>query len=191
MASSTLQQERDTINGISLPQLEKTTNAFKQDPEKAKFQFRTETTWKGGLQNETSIQSFRGFGTDDTSRGQPFMLQDDHPAVLLGENKAPTPIESFLHALASCLNASFVAKASAKGIQINSLSFDLEGDLDVRGFLGLDKSVRPGCTSIRATCNVKADASREQIKELCDQAQESCPVMDMIKNPVDVQVQMG
>ena len=120
------------------------------------------------------------------------MLQDDHPAVLLGEDKAPTPTESLLHALASSLNASFVAKASAKGIQINSLSFDLEGDLDVRGgFLGLDKSVRPGCTSIRATCNVKADASREQIKELCDQAQESCPVMDMIKNPVDVQVQMG
>ena len=184
-------QESSETNGINVNQLTKTIDAIKQDPRKANAHFGARTIWKGGSQTETSIQSFAIGGKEETSRKQPFLLQGDEPAVLLGEDKAPSSVEAVLHALGSCLTVSFIDSAAMKGIQIDSLVFVLEGDLDLRGFLGIDKSVRPGYRSIRATCNVKADASQEQIAQLCKDAQERAPVMDMLVNPVNVEVQMG
>jgi uncharacterized OsmC-like protein len=93
--------------------------------------------------------------------------------------------------LPACLAVGFVYNAAAQGITVESLSFELEGDVDLRGFLGLSEEVRPGYESIRLTYRVKSNAPREKIEELCNYVQKTSPVLDIIRNPVPVTVALA
>jgi len=95
-----------------------------------------------------------------------------------------------LHALASCLCVGFVYNASARGIAIESLDFRLEGNIDLHAFLGLSETVRPGYGSVAVKFRVKADASRETLEELCAYVQKTSPVLDILRNPVPVTIDM-
>ncbi|GIW04369.1 MAG: hypothetical protein KatS3mg059_0989 [Thermomicrobiales bacterium] len=108
--------------------------------------------------------------------------------MLLGTNAGPNAVEAVLHALASCLAVGFIYNAAAQGITVDALDFRLEGDLDLRGFLGLSDQVRPGYEGIRLTYRVKTDAPREKVEELCAYTQQTSPVLDIIRNPVPVTI---
>ena len=176
------------INGVNVDQLVATVNAIKQNPDLARFQFRAHNEWLDGGHSRTIVQQFYGAGQEDTSRTKPFILEGDEPPVLLGENVAPNAVEAVLHALASCLAVGFIYNAAAQGIHVESLSFDLEGDLDLRAFLGLSEVVRPGYEGIRLAYQVKSDAPRQKIEELCNYIQKTSPVLDIVRNPVPVTV---
>ncbi|WP_420627782.1 OsmC family protein [Candidatus Leptofilum sp.] len=176
------------LNGVNVDQLVETIGAIQEDPEIAKFQFRSHTQWVSGGHSRTTIQSFYGAGGEDTTRSQPFILEGDEPAVLLGEDHGPNAVETVLHALASCLTVGFIYNAAAQGIHIESLEFDLEGDLDLLGFLGLSETVRPGYDNINLIYRVKSDAPREKLEALCAYVQETSPVLDIIRNPVPVSI---
>ncbi len=178
------------LNGVNVDQLVATVNAVQQNPDLARFQFRAHNEWIGGGHSRTSIQGFYGAGQEDASRGRPFILEGDEPPVLLGGNAGANAVEAVLHALASCLAVGFIYNAAAQGIHVESLSFDLEGDLDLRAFLGLSEKVRPGYEGIRLTYRVKSDAPREKIVELCNYVQKTSPVLDIIRNPVPVTVSL-
>lgn len=177
-------------NGVNLEQLVATVNAIQQNPDLARFQFRARNEWIEGGYSRTSIQGFYGPGQEDNSRNRPFILEGDEPAVLLGSNKGPNAVEAVLHALASCLAVGFIYNAAAQGIQVESLSFDLEGDLDLRAFLGLSEEVRPGYENVRLTMKVKSSAPREKIASLCEYVQKTSPVLDIISNPVPVSISL-
>ena len=179
-----------TLNGVNVDQLVGTVNAVKENPEIARFQFRAHTDWVDGGQSRTTIQSFYGAGQEDTSRTEAFVLEGDEPPVLLGKNRAPNSVEAVLHALASCLCVGFIYNAAAQGIRVDALDFDLEGDLDLQGFLGLSEQVRPGYEGLRVTYRVKSDAPREKIEELCEYVKKTSPVLDIIRNPVPVTVRL-
>jgi uncharacterized OsmC-like protein len=181
-------QTKTNINGVNVDQLIETVDTIQSNPELAKFQFRAHNEWSSGGHSRTSIQGFYGAGQEDTSRNRPFILEGDEPPVLLGTNKAPNAVETVLHALASCLTVGFVYNAAAQGIEIESLKFDMEGDLDLRAFLGISEEVRPGYEDIRLKYQVKSDAPREKIEELCDYVQKTSPVLDLLRNPVPVEV---
>jgi uncharacterized OsmC-like protein len=183
-------QTATQINGVNVDQLIATIGAIQENPALARFQFRANTEWIDGGHSRSTIQGFYGAGQEDTSRSQPFILEGDEPPVLLGTNAAPNAVETVLHALASCLAVGFVYNAAAQGIHVQSLSFDLEGDLDLHGFLGLSKDVRAGYEGIRLTYRVKSDAPREKIVALCDYVQQTSPVLDMLRNPVPVSVSL-
>lgn len=176
------------VNGVNVDQLIATVNAVQQDPSLARFQFRAHNEWVGGGHTRTSIQGFYGAGSEDTSRNRPFILEGDEPPLLLGSNAGANAVEAVLHALSSCLAVGFIYNAAAQGINVDSLSFDLEGDLDLRAFLGLSNEVRPGYEGIQLTYRVKSDAPPEKIQQLCDYVQKTSPVMDIIRNPVPVTV---
>jgi len=178
-------------NGIDVTQLVDTIEAIKKQPDLAKFQFRSHTTWEGGGRSRTQIKGFYGAGQEDTSREAPIELVGDEPPVLLGQNAGANAVEAVLHALASCLSVGFVYNAAAMGIEVSSLDFDLEGDLDLRAFLGLTDEVRPGYSGIRLTYRVTADAPREKLEELCEYVQRTSPVLDIIRNPVPVTVELA
>jgi uncharacterized OsmC-like protein len=175
------------VNGVNVDQLVATVNAIKANPSLARFTFRAHTEWAGGGHSRTKIQ---GFYAEDTSRARPFILEGDEPPVLLGGNAGPNAVEAVLHALASCLAVGFAYNAAAQGIQVEQLSFELEGDLDLHAFLGLKDSVRPGYEGIQLTYRVKADAPREKIEALCDYVQRTSPVLDIIRNPVPVTIRL-
>jgi uncharacterized OsmC-like protein len=96
-----------------------------------------------------------------------------------------------LHALASCLAVGFVYNAAAQGVQVDGLEFDLEGDIDLHGFLGLSEQIRPGYQNIRVSYRVKSDAPREKLEELCEYVQKTSPVLDIIRNPIPVSVTLA
>lgn len=183
---------RTRLHGVDVDQLKETISHIEQDPSLAKFTFRANTEWTGGAKSRTEIQSFYGAGKDDTSRSRPFVLEGDEPPVLLGANEAPNAVEALLHSLASCLAVGFAYNAAAQGIEVEELEFELEGDLDLHAFLGLEdpEKSRPGYSSIDVRYRVKADAPRERLEELCRYVQKTSPVMDALRNPVEVDVSM-
>lgn len=176
------------VNGVAVNQLIDTINAVKDNPDLAKFKFRTQTEWIDGAHSRTQIKSFYGAGAEDTSRRSPLILEADEPPVLLGENAAPNAVEAVLHALAACLGVGFIYNAAAQGINVEKLEFNLEGDLDLHAFLGLSDTMRPGYDNIEVVYRVKADAPREKLEELCDYVQRTSPVLDIIRNPTSVSV---
>lgn len=192
MSQTSTETEPPTdLNGVNVQQLVETIEAIEDDPGLADFTFRAHATWQGGGRTETRIHTFEHASSEDESREEPFVLHGDEPPVLLGDNTAPNAVEAVLHALASCLAVGFVYNAAAKGIEIEALDFDLEGDLDLHGFLGLDDTTRAGYPTIDVTYRVKADAPREDLVELCEYVQDTSPVVDVLRNPVDVNVRMA
>jgi len=178
-------------NGVNVDQLIGTMNAIKDNPDLAHFHFRATNEWVSGGHSRTTIQSFYGAGSEDTSRSGPFILEGDEPPVLLGSNAGPNAVEAVLHALASCLAVGFVYNAAAQGVQVDGLEFDLEGDIDLHGFLGLSEQIRPGYQNIRVSYRVKSDAPREKLEELCEYVQKTSPVLDIIRNPIPVSVTLA
>ena len=172
------------INGVNVEQLGGNISAIQDNTGLAKFQFRATNTWIHGGHNRTTIKEFYGVGKEDTTRTQPFVFNADEPPVLLGKDQGANPVEFVLHALAACLTTSMVYHAAAQGIKIDSVESRLEGDLDLRGFLGLTQEVRPGYKNLRVQFTVKSDAPAEKLRELTQYS----PVFDIVSNPVPVAI---
>lgn len=173
-------------NGIDVDQLVGTINAIKDDPGLATFTWRARSTWEDGTRNTGEILRFVHAGNEDTTRPRAFRLEGDEPPVLLGDNAGPNAVELVLQALAFCYAVGFVANAAARGIEISSMEYEIEGDFDVRRFLGLD-GPRAGFTEIRATARLASpNTGREELEELCRYVQTTSPVRDIIAHPTPV-----
>jgi uncharacterized OsmC-like protein len=177
------------MNGVNVTQLVDTIELIKKDPSLARFRFRSRTLWDQGGRCATEIDGFYGAGAEVT-RARKHTVAGDEPAVLLGSDTAPNAVEAVLHALAACISVGYVYNAAARGIAIESLRFDAEGELDLHAFLGLSETTRPGFERIAFTATVKADATRAQLEELCEYVQRTSPVLDVIRNPVPVSIKL-
>ncbi|KPV41926.1 osmotically inducible protein C [Thiohalorhabdus denitrificans] len=181
---------KTVVNGVDVDQLVDTVGAIKEQPDIAKFRFRASNQWVNGGHSRTTIQSFYGAGQEDDTRSEPIVLDSDEPPVLLGENKGANAVETVLHALASCMSVGFAYNAAAQGIRVDGMEMDLEGDIDLHGFLGLSESTRPGYENIRLSCRIKTDASEDKLAELSEQVQKTSPVLDILRNPVPTSVHL-
>ena len=178
-----------TPNGVDITQLTTTIDAIRENPELAEFQFRSRSRWEGGARSTTTIDTFYGAGSEQ-QHARTHTLSGDEPGVLLGSDSAPNAVETVLAGLASCLAVGYAYNAAARGIELEDVMFQLEGDLDLHAFLGLSDSVRPGYEEIRVKYQVKSPASRDQLVELCDYVQRTSPVLDIIANRVPVTVDL-
>ena len=172
-------------NAIDVTLLQQTVQAIGADADLGAFTFRATSRWQEGTHNVGEIGRFSHAGAPDESRDAPFVLHGDEPPVLLGHNKGPNAVELLLQALAFCYSVGFAANAAARGIEIDRMEYEVEGDLDVRAFLGLDGG-RPGFGSIRAHARVSSNASPAEIAELCQYVQDTSPVRDVLANGVPV-----
>jgi uncharacterized OsmC-like protein len=175
-------------NGVDTQTMFATLDAIKEQPELATFQFRATNHWIEGAHNRTTIKDFYGAGVEDTSRAKPFVVDAGEPAILLGTDTGPNPAEYLLHALAACLTTSLVYVAAARGVHLTEVESTLEGDMDVRGALGLDDNYRNGFTQIRVSFRVKGDAPAEKLQEVVERAQKRSAVFDMVTNGMPVSV---
>jgi len=156
----------NSINGVDLDVLMETVGAIQKDPELGIARFRASNTWMNGNHNRSEVTGFYG-ARQEIAHAQVFTMDADEPPILAGQDSAPNPVEHLLHALASCLTTSMVAHAAVRGIAIEELESELEGDIDLNGFLGLDATVPKGYTEIRANFRVKAKPEDlERIREL-------------------------
>ena len=181
--------EAQVINGINIDGLFSTVGAIKDNPKIAQFKFRAANKWIDATHNRATISGFYGAGKEDTSR-EPILFDLDEPPVLLGKNQGANPVEYLLVALSGCLTTSLIAHAAARKIKIRKVESRYEGDLDLRGFLGIAEDVKVGFESIRVYFKIDADISDEQKKELIRMAQKYSPVFNTIANPVNVSVQL-
>lgn len=172
------------VNGIDLNVLKATINAIQEDPELGKCKFRARNKWIDANHNSTTIRGFYGAKQEMTHK-QEFELHADEPAILAGEDQGANPVEHLLNALASCVTTAIVAHAAVQGIDIEALESELEGDIDLRGFLGLDANVPKGYTNIRVKFKVKT--SSENIKKLKKLAEFS-PVYNTLINGTKVDI---
>ena len=178
------------LNGVDTPTLLATREAVGAQPELARFQFRTSTTWLDGTFNRTTVGGFYGAGAEQ-EREQAFTVDADHPAVLTGADRGPTPAEHLLQALGACLVSGLANIAAARGITLGEVTARVEGDIDLLGILGLDASVRNGFESIRVTFHVSGDAEAEQLASLVEQARRRSAVFDIVTNGVPVSIDVA
>ncbi len=176
------------VNGIDIEGLGNTLAAIRDKPELASFKFRASNKWIKGTNNRATVKGYYGAGEEHGKRAVSMTFDEDEPPVLLGNDKGPNPVEWVLVGLSGCLTTSLVAYAAAKGIELRSVESELEGDLDVRGFLNLDPGVRNGYQNIRVHFRIDADASDEELRKLVETAQKRSPVFDIVTHEVPVQV---
>jgi uncharacterized OsmC-like protein len=178
-------------NGVDTEQMFGTLDAITADPSLAPFQFRVSNEWLGGAHNRSTIQRFYGAGQEDTSREQPFTIDAGEPAVLLGHDTGANPAEALLHALAACLTTTIVYFAAARGVRLTHVSSTLEGDMDVRGALGLSDEVRNGFDRIRVSFRLEGDAPEEKLQEIVARARARSAVYDMVAHGVPTTVALA
>ena len=171
-------------NGVNVPQLMQTIQAIQQDPTLAQFQFRARNRWLGGTHNRAIVKDFYGAGKEDDLRTDPYVMDCDEPPVLTGKDEGANPVEYLLAALSGCVTTTMAVHAASRGIEIDSIEPKLEGDLDVRGFMGLSKDVPTGYQRIRITMKVKTDADAQKLKELAMFS----PVYGTITRPTPVEI---
>ena len=178
----------DRTNGLDMAALVGTVEAVKQDPSLGAFEFRATNQWINGGENRSRIKEFYGAGSEDESRTVAFEYTNGEPPVLLGANEGANPVEYLLHALAGCVTTTTVLHAAARGIQIESLSTELVGTIDVQGLLALDDTVPVGYDQIQIMMDIKADCSDEELDDLLAFAKDHSPVCNTICRPVPVAV---
>jgi uncharacterized OsmC-like protein len=187
MTQNTAKQTTNaTKNGLDTAAMTATVQAIQADPGLARFQFRATNRWIDGGENRSRIKEFYGARQEDSSRASAWEFTNGEPPVLLGANEGANPVEFLLHALAGCVTTTTVLHATARGITIRSLRTELEGEIDLQGFLALDPEVSPGYEGIRIRMHIEADCSDEELDELLDIARGHSPVCTTVCRPVPV-----
>jgi uncharacterized OsmC-like protein len=177
-------------NGVDTATLFATLDAVKAQNEIAQFQFRAENNWVSGTHSQSRISGFYGAMQEMTHKHEA-VLDADHPAVLVGADEAPSPVEYLLHALAGCLTAGIANIAAARGVTLTKVSSTVEGDINLLGLLGLsDGSVRNGYEGIRVTFHIEGDADEETLRAIVEQSRRRSAVYDALTNPTPVSVEV-
>ena len=175
------------INGVDVPTLFATLDAVKGQNEIAKFQFRASNKWVSGTHSKGTIRGFYGAGQEMEHKSV-HVFDADHPAVLVGNDNGPTPVEFLLHALAACLTSGLANIAAARGVNLTEVTSTVEGDIDLLGILGLSDEVRNGYEQIRVSFKIRGEASEEELRQVVEQSRRRSAVYDVITNGTAVAI---
>jgi uncharacterized OsmC-like protein len=153
-----------------------TQRAFKEDPGSARATFESRSALQEGLRSEARLREH--------------VLTIDEPESLGGTDAGPNPVELILAALGTCQEITYRAYATALDIPLDSVSVELEGDIDLRGFFAVDESVRAGYEAIRGKVSIESSADAETLEMLRQVVNAHCPVLDVISKPVAVALEL-
>jgi uncharacterized OsmC-like protein len=151
------------INGVKMDVLERLVEGVQRDPANAMTRWGVATRWTGGTRSETRVRSCEIGGRQVE---KDFTLRVDEPDELAGTNTSPNPQEYLLAALNSCMMVGYVALASIEGIELQGVEIESAGEIDLRGFLGLDPSVKAGFDRAHYTVRIKGNGTREQFERI-------------------------
>jgi uncharacterized OsmC-like protein len=185
---STTATEAPRRNGVDVATLFARLDAVKDQKEIARFQFRASNTWVSGTHSRSKFSDFYG-AMQEMEHKNVTAFEADHPAVLVGQDHAPTPIEFVLHAIASCLTAGLANIAAARRVDLHKVTSTVEGDIDLLGIFGLsDGTVRNGYKQIRVTFHIEGDADDATLRGLVEQSRRRSAVYDVLTNPTPVMI---
>lgn len=175
------------LNGVRVDDLFDTLQSIRKTPETARCSFRIHNEWITAGQNRSLIADFTA-GNKTIAHAKVHVLESDETPLLLGEDEAATPLEYLLHALAACVTSSMVYHAAGRGIQIHEVESEVEGDIDLRGFLEIGQGVPTGFQQVRMIFKIKADVRDEQLQELSQLGTRHSPVFNMLAESVPIHV---
>ncbi len=186
MSVQTTEKREEILNGVNVDAVKELIGTLSEQPDLANSKFRVSNKWIDGGHNRTTVTDFYGAGQDIPHR-EPFVLDADEPPILAGHDKGANPVEHLLHALASCMTTTLVYHAAVRGIKLDEVESEYEGDIDLKGFLAISDKVRPGYQEIRVKFKVKTDAENvERLKALSKLS----PVYDVVSKGTSVKVQI-
>ena len=160
------------INGIDTAALLGAAEGISKNPALGQTKWAVRTEWKGGTRSETKVEaSYLG----GTRIEKDFTIAIDEPLELCGTNRHANPQEYLMAALNACMTVGYTALCSLEGITIEELRIETEGEIDLRGFLGLDATVKPGYENLRYTVHLKGDGSPEQFERIHRTVQATSP----------------
>jgi len=182
---NTTQTNEITRNGVNVTKLAGTILAIEQQPELAQFKFRAKNQWDTGGHNVATVDTFHGT-CQEMEHKKPFVMHADEPAVLLGEDNGANPVEFVLAGLSGCMTTTLAYHAAGRGLDIESIESQYEGDIDLHGLLDLDPNIRSGYREIRVKFKVKGDPDEQTIQELVRMS----PIYDTLANPVKIKIEV-
>jgi uncharacterized OsmC-like protein len=174
-------------NGLDLESLGQLVEEIKKDAAKGFARFKVASSWKGQTRSEARVESYFINGQEIPRR---FSIAADEPPELLGQNSAPNPQELLMAAFNACIMVGYVATASVMGIDLESVEIETTGELDLRGFLGIDEKVKPGYDSIEYTVRLKGDGSAEQFQAVHSNVLKTSPNYFNVAQPVAVKAKL-
>ncbi|MFZ2099652.1 MAG: OsmC family protein [Oricola sp.] len=179
--------EKIAMNGVDVPTLLATIGAVNEHRDLARFTFRANGAWLNGTHSRININGYFGAGAEQ-GREADLVMEGDHPGVLCGTDKAPTPVEFLLAALSACITAGIGNIASARQVKLEAVETTVEGDINLLGILGLSDEVRNGYNGIRATFRIKGDAPADKLRQIVEQSVARSAVYDVLTNGVPVSI---
>jgi uncharacterized OsmC-like protein len=171
------------VNGIDLEALDEFIEAINQDAAEGAVKFRVKTEWTGQTRSESVVEGYSIGGREVARR---FKIVADEPTELLGTNSAPNPQELLMSAVNACMTVGYVAQAAVRGINLEGCQIETHGELDLRGFLGLDDKVPAGYRKLHYTVTLKGDGSREQYEEIHRAVQATSPNYFNMARPIEM-----
>ena len=181
MVAQTKIAESNVINGINVDDMFALIDGVKRDVTKAKTTWHVATTWQGQTRSRSQVDGFR-FGGEQVQRR--FSIDIDEPCELGGSNRFANPQEHLLAALNACMMVGYVAQCAAHGITLESLKIETDGEIDLRGFLGIDPAVPAGYESLRYTVRIKGSGTREEFTKIHEAAMATSPNIYSLSRPV-------
>jgi uncharacterized OsmC-like protein len=175
------------VNGLDVEHVRSAIRGITAEPAQGKTQWRASTRWMGGTRSDTRVTSYT-IGGQDVKKD--FTLRIDEPLELGGTNQHANPQEYLLASLNACMTVGYVAGCSLEGIVIEDLCIKSEGDIDLRGFLGIDAAVKPGYDEIRYTVHLKAKASPAQLEKVHDFVCRTSPNRFNLAQPIRLETRL-
>ena len=172
---------KSRVNGLDLNALGETVEAIEQDAKKAIVGFDVTTRWTGQTRSETTVEGYT-LGGERIIRHHKIVA--DEPCELLGSDGAPNPQELLMAAVNACMTVGYVAGAATKGITLNTLQIRTSGNLDLRGFLGLDDKVPAGYETLNYEVLIKGNGTPEQFEEIHQTVMKTSPNYFNLNRPI-------
>ncbi len=171
------------LNGWDVEAMTEAVEGVAQQPETGKVTWRSTVAWDGGFGLDVRVAEIEQMGE---TVARHFTLRGDHPPELLGQNTGPTAVEACLAALGACMAGTFAAQATARGVELEALEVDVEGDIDLNGFFGI-QPIPSGLADVKLAFRVRSDADPAVLREILEAARSLSPVHDTVTRPVAVE----
>jgi uncharacterized OsmC-like protein len=184
---STQIQAGRTTNGIDMEALGAFVEEVKTDSTKGFVRFKVDSAWKGQTRSEANVRSWILNGKELPRQ---HVIAADEPVELLGQNTAANPQELLMAAFNACIMVGYVANAAVMGVNLDSVRIETEGELNLRGFLGIDPDVKPGYDTLECAVTLKGDGTPEQYQAIHENVLKTSPNYFNVSRPVTVNMQL-
>ena len=181
MGAQTRTVQPSVVNGINVDDLFALIDDVKLEPAKGKTNWHVTTTWQGQARSRAEIESYEIGGEKVPRR---FSIDMDEPRELGGSNSFANPQEHLIAALNACMTVGYVAQCAVRGITLESLAIETDGEIDLRGFLGIDPAVPAGYENLNYTVRIKGNGTKEQFAEVHQAVMATSPNFYNLSRPV-------